>query len=160
MNAPYAEMQFITLNLITQRKWCPASLYLSTFRVEIAHTVIELVSVPTLPQPSTTHISSRWTWTRQRHRRWWPSLKLVKSFSHISQLTNMSLETWTHMLHPCRGVKQQWFESIPQTALLIVLQTLSLDAYHKDHLPVYSIIIKRLLLGYGQTHTLCQCLFC
>lgn len=46
MNVPNAEMQFITLNLITQQKWCPASLYLSTFRVEIAHTVIELVSVP------------------------------------------------------------------------------------------------------------------
>lgn len=54
------------------------------------------------------------------------------------------------MLHPCRGVKQQCFESFQQAALLIILQTLSLDVYDKDHLPMYSIIIKRLLLGYGQ----------
>lgn len=55
-----------------------------------------------------------------------------------------------YTLHPFRGVKQRCFESIQQAALLIILQTLSLYVYDKDHLPIYSIIIKRLLLGSGQ----------
>lgn len=56
-----------------------------------------------------------------------------------------------YMLQPCRRLKQGCFETIQQAALLIILQTLSLDIYDKDCLPMYSIIVKkRLLLGYGQ----------